>query len=35
MSAFNKAVELKWGLDQEDLAIGMSEEEFIDNPKYL
>lgn len=34
-NAFKKAVELKWGLDKEDITIGVTAEEFINNPKYL
>jgi hypothetical protein len=33
-ASFKKAVELKWGLDQEYITIGMPYEEFVDNPKY-
>jgi len=35
MNAFKKAVDLKWGLDKEDIIIGVTADEFINNPKYL
>jgi len=35
VKAFKNAVDLKWGLELEPLAIGMSEEDFVNNPKYL
>ena len=35
VKAFKDAVDQKWGLEVEYITIGMSKEEFVNNPKYL